>query len=59
MNSDKSISCANDDMGNVTSINNTNPILDTLVYNVIFPDVSLQHYSEHFNSKNICLQVDA
>ena len=45
MQSSMVISRAKDDMGIVIGVRNSNPVLDTCVYSVMFPDVSLQHYA--------------
>ena len=46
MRSDKVISCVKDDMGNFIGVSNSIPILDTRVYDVMFPYGSLENYVE-------------
>ena len=37
---------------------NRNPILDTRIYNVMFPDGMIQQYAENLTSKNIYSKVN-
>ena len=47
-----------DGNGDVIGKYNSNPILDTRVYKVMFPDGSIQQYSENVIAENIYAQVD-
>ena len=53
------ISFAKNDKGNVITVRNSNPIIDTPVYNVMFPDGSLQQYTAIIITRKIYAQVDA
>ena len=59
MRSAKVISRTKDYMGNVIGFSNSNPILDTCVYNVMLPDGFLKHYAENFSAENMYWQVGA
>lgn len=48
-----------DSDGNPTGTSNSNPILDSRIYQVRFPDGHLEDYSTNFIAKNIYSQVDA
>ena len=37
---------------------NNNPILNTKVYGVMFPDGAVHHYAANTIAENICYQVD-
>ena len=46
------------DKGNIKGIFDTNPILDTQVCNVMFPDGSTQQYAVNIIAENLYSQVD-
>ena len=46
-------------MGNVISVKTPNPILDNIVYNVMYPYVYLQKYKSNIISEKMYSQVDA
>ena len=48
-----SICHSKDDIGNVISVRNSKPILDTCVYDDLFSDESLDKYSKNIISNNM------
>ena len=49
----KVISHSEGNMGNVIRVRNYNPIHDTRVYDVMFPDWSLTHYYANIIAENV------
>ena len=52
------VSRAKDDDGKIIGKYNVNPILDTRVYDVMFPDGAIQQYSANIIAENLYSQVD-
>ena len=44
--------------GKVIGDHNPNPILDTRIYDVMFPDVSIQQYAANIIAEHMYSQVD-
>ena len=54
----KVVERSKDDRGNIKGSSNDNPILNTRVYNVMFPDGAVQQYGANVIAENLYAQVD-
>ncbi len=54
----KVVGRARDSMGNVKGSSHTNPMLDTRIYDVMFPDGSISQYAANIIAENVYAQVD-
>ena len=59
MSSTKVVSRVKDKDGKVKGIYNKNPILDTRVYDVMFPDGAVCQYATNIIAESMCSQVDS
>ena len=56
---DKVIECTKDLNGETVGKYNDNPLLNSVLYDVEFPDGEIKEYSANVISKNMYAQVDA
>ena len=54
----KVVGQSKDDRGNIKGSFHENPVLNTCVYNVMFPDDAVQQYGANMNAENLYAQVD-
>ena len=59
MNKVKVVGWSKDDNGNIIGKYDSNPMLNTMVYDVYFPDISIRKYGTNVISDNMYSQVDS